>query len=142
MTREYLKECDELSLAAVRKFFSSERQFYCTVMSTVIEKFPFKNIVLQAISYLNPKARDKIIPEDFANLSDIFMLVLPEPKASQVRDCILTLKADLHKTDNQHTNLTKFWNSMKKLELPGGKMQYDLHQKSKVMLTLRRHFLS
>lgn len=45
-------------------YFSSVREFYCTIAETMIKKFPFQDKVLQGIGFLNPNTKDKISPED------------------------------------------------------------------------------
>ncbi|KAL5005149.1 hypothetical protein ScPMuIL_018605 [Solemya velum] len=61
-----------------------------------------KDQVLQAIRYLNPDTKEKILPEDVANLSDIFLSITPELKAKledEAHDYTLTPRKELSRYD-------------------------------------------
>ncbi|CAC5413355.1 KCNT1 [Mytilus coruscus] len=138
--REFLSDHEELSPVVVNRFFSSVRQFYCTTVSTMIAKFPFKDKVLQTIAYLNPDTRQNVSPEDVASLSDRFLSLSPDQKSQledQASDYILSPKSDLPPYDKENTTMNQFWQSMAQRKIPSGQPQFDLlFQLSKVMLTI------
>ncbi|XP_056003345.1 uncharacterized protein LOC125662754 isoform X2 [Ostrea edulis] len=137
--RGYLSDNEDLPPETVRKFFSSVREFYCTIAETMIKKFPFQDKVLQGIGFLNPNTKDKISPEDVVSLSDRFCSLSQQEKQQledETSDYILTPLSDLP-TFDADTTLNQFWNTMGNLKLPSGQKQFQLlHQLSKIVLTL------
>ncbi|CAC5396617.1 unnamed protein product [Mytilus coruscus] len=106
--REFLSDHEELSPVVVNRFFSSVRQFYCTTVSTMIAKFPFKDKVLQTIAYLNPETKQNMSPEDVASLSDRFLSLSPDQKSQledQASDYILSPKSNLPSYDKENTTM-------------------------------------
>ncbi|CAC5402734.1 unnamed protein product [Mytilus coruscus] len=62
--RVFLSDNDDLAPQTVNNFFSTVREFYCTMTETMIKKFPFQDKVLRGISFLNPLSKDKLSPDE------------------------------------------------------------------------------
>ncbi|CAC5416636.1 unnamed protein product [Mytilus coruscus] len=136
--REFLSDNDDLPPQTVNNFFSTVREFYCTMTETMIKKFPFQDKVLRGISFLNPLSKDKLSPDEVVSLSDRF-LNYNQQETSQLEyeaaEYILT--PDLPAFDPDTPSLNQFWTSIGNLKLPSGKQQFQhLFALSKVVLAL------
>ncbi|XP_052072587.1 uncharacterized protein LOC127710681 [Mytilus californianus] len=138
--REFLSDNDDLPPHTVNNFFSTVREFYCTMTETMIKKFPFQDKVLRGISFLNPLSKNKLSPYEVISLSDRF-LNYNQQETSQLEDeaaeYFLTPLCDLPAFDPDTPSLNQFWTSIGNLKLPSVKQQFQhLFALSKVVLAL------
>ncbi|CAC5365349.1 HPS6 [Mytilus coruscus] len=121
---EFLSDHEDLLPVVVNRFYSSVRQFNCIAVSTMIAKFPFKDMVLQTIAYINPEIKQNS-PDQKSQLQD------------QASDYILSPKSDLPPYDKENTTLNQFWQSMAQRKVPSGQPSLNCSFNfRKVMLTI------
>lgn len=100
-------------------FFSSIRQFYCAVVKKMVAKFPFKDPVVNSLSFLNPEERGDVTFGNVMNIVKRFPVLVTETQLSQLEeefnDYQVTPSSEMPVYTNE-TNVDTYWSAISEMK--------------------------
>jgi hypothetical protein len=86
-TRAYMVDhADDIPPSSLSRFFSSVRKFYQVVAAKMLDKFPFKDPVVNCLKFLNPAMRGELPPSLITDLARRFPSLVPKDQLDQLEE--------------------------------------------------------
>jgi hypothetical protein len=77
---------DEIPPSSLSRFFSSVRKFYEVVTAKMLEKFLFKDPIVNCLKFLNPAMRRELPPSTITDLARRFPSLVPKDQWDQLEE--------------------------------------------------------
>ncbi|XP_062610502.1 uncharacterized protein LOC134272272 [Saccostrea cucullata] len=86
-TRAYMVDhADEIPPSSLHRFFLSIRKFYHAVTSKMLAKFPFKDVVVSNLAFLNPSNRGDLPPSALTVIAERFPSLVPQDQWQELEE--------------------------------------------------------
>ena len=130
-------EDDVCGTAIEKQFFTCVRQFYVTVISKMLNKFPFTDNIIKELSFLDPRHRSTSSCSGIISLASRFTSFTEDELDNLSMEFRDFRSSDLPEFNpKEHAAIEHFWDAMSKVKLVNESKFETLAALAKVLLIL------